>query len=84
MLCACHSSTLVADGPVSVLQNPYPTGDPSTAPMPNSVVATLSVGQRVPVKSVGYGKDFKFFEVALPAGGTGYVFIGDGAFHVED
>ena len=52
--------------------------------MPNSVVATLAPGQRVKVKSEGYGKDFKYYKIALPAGGSGYVIHGDGAFHVEE
>lgn len=83
-LWACHSSTLVADGPVTVLENPYPSGYPSTNPMPNSIVATLPAGERVKVKSVGYGKDFKYYKVALPAGRSGYVIFGDGPFHIEE
>jgi len=83
-LCACHSSMLVADAPVTVHENPYPAGYPSTNPMPNNIVATLPAGERVKVKSEGYGKDFKYYKVALPAGGSGYVIFGDGAFHIEE
>lgn len=61
-LCACHSSTLVADGPVTVLENPYPAGYPSTNPMPNSIVATLPAGERVKVRSVGFGKGFQVLQ----------------------
>lgn len=81
---ACDSSVLVADGSVTVLKEPYPAGYPSTHPLPNSVVAMLSVGQRVKVKDVGYCKDFKYYKVALPSAGSGYVIFGEGAFHIEE
>jgi hypothetical protein len=72
-LMACHSSMLVADGSVDVLSAPCPAGYPSTNPKPNSVVVTLSPGQRLKVKGEGYGKDFKHYELSLPAGVSGYV-----------
>jgi hypothetical protein len=84
MLFACHSAVLVADGPLNVMKEPYPAGYPSTHPMPNSVIATLHLGQRLKVKSEGYGKDFKYYKVVLPAGVSGYVIHGEGAFHVEE
>lgn len=83
-LAACHSSVLVADGQVTVMENPYPADYPNTNPKPNSVVATLPAGQRVKVMGEGYGKDFKYYKVALPAGRSGYVIYGDGPFHVEE
>jgi hypothetical protein len=36
------------------------------------------------MKGDGYGKDFKYYEVALPVGGSGYVLCGNGPFHVEE
>jgi len=83
IIAACHSSVLVADGPVPVLEQPYPAGYPSTNPIRNRVVTTLTQGQRVRVQSEGYGKDFKYYKITLPAGGTGYAILGSGSFHVE-
>ena len=82
-LLSCRSSTLVADDPLNVLEKPYPIGYPSSNPMPNRVVAVLPAGHRAKVKGDGYGKDFKYYEVALPTGETGYLIVGDGRFHVE-
>src|SRR6267154_3949196 len=80
---ACHSPMLVADAPLMVLKEPYPAGYPTTKPIPNSIVAALSLGQRVKVTGDGYGKDFMYYRVALPDAGSGYVIYGEGAFHIE-
>jgi hypothetical protein len=74
---------LVADAPLMVLKEPHPAGYPTTKPIPNSIVATLAVGQRVNVTGDGYGKDFMYYRVALPDAGAGYVIYGEGAFHIE-
>jgi len=79
-LVACRSPELVADGPVAVMREPYPSGYPAIT---NSVVATLHHGERLKVKTEGYGKDFKYYQVALPSGGSGYIIYGDGPFHIE-
>jgi hypothetical protein len=80
---ACSTSSLVADDTVAVPEKPYPLDYPSTNPLPNAVIATLAKGQRVKVKSTGYGKDFMYHEVALPDGRRGYVIYTAGSFHVE-
>ncbi len=80
---ARNSSMLVADGVLTVLRNPYPAGYPSTNPRPNGIVANLATGQRVRVKSNGYGEDYMYYEVRLSGGRTGYVIYGDGPFHLE-
>jgi hypothetical protein len=79
---ACSTSSLVVDDTVAVLEKPYPLDYPSTDPVPNAVIATLAKGKRVKVKGTGYGKDFMYYEVALPDGRRGYV-IFEGSFHVE-
>jgi hypothetical protein len=47
-------------------------GYPSTKPVPNSAVATLSKGQRVKITKTRYEKDFMYDEVVLAAGSTGH------------
>ena len=82
-LASCSGSSIVAEGPVPVLEKPYPIGYPSSGPLPNSIVGTLGAGTRVRVRREGYGKDFKYYEVAIPGGDIGFVIVGTAPFHVE-
>jgi len=83
-LLSCTSSTvLVADDAVAVLAQPSPLGYPSSNPIPNSTLATLSKGQRVKITDTRYMKDFMYHEVILADGRRGYVIYKAGSFHVE-
>jgi hypothetical protein len=78
LLACTSSSVLVADETVPVFSR-----NPSSYPIQNSTLTTLSKGQRVKIKDTRYAKDFMYHEVILADGRHGYVIYMAGSFHVE-
>jgi hypothetical protein len=71
--CSRESLELEAVVETPVLENPYPLRTHPEKPAPNSVVATLVPGDRVPVIEVKQGKVFRTYRVRTPDGTEGYV-----------
>jgi hypothetical protein len=63
---------VVIQGPTELYSKPYWVGAPG-----NSVVAVLQKGDRGKVISIRYSKDFKFYEIQLGDGRSGYIISGD-------
>jgi hypothetical protein len=51
---------------------------------PNPVVATITAGTLVSQSRVIRGADYRYFEVALPDGGLGYVRGGGAQMHIYE
>jgi hypothetical protein len=74
---------IVASTEISVLEQPYPDGYPSSNPIPNSKVLTLGSGECIAVHSLSYGKDFLAYGVRSKDGTPGYIIHDSGAEYVK-
>lgn len=71
--CTKGERMLQVESPTELLERPYPLGYPSSNPEPNSVLRTLSAGERVAVLSDSYEKDFHVYLVRDVDGIQGFV-----------
>jgi len=74
---------IVASTEVSVLEQPYPAGYPSSNPIPNSTTLSLGSGECIAVHSLSYGKDFLVYEVRGKDGTSGYIVHDSGVEYVK-
>jgi hypothetical protein len=68
----CGQSRVLLVEKAQLLEKPYPLGYPSSAPLPNRVLADLE-DERVCVLQDTYGKDFHVYRVRTGDGRKGYV-----------
>ena len=71
--CSKEQRALEIEQPTELLEQPYPLGYPSSQPQPNTVLRTLTPGERVAILSDRYEKDFHVYTVRDSAGNQGYV-----------
>jgi hypothetical protein len=69
--------SVVIEGPVKLLKNPYPQDYPSTNPQNNEIIAVLKKGDEGDVLAFSHGKDFKVYKVKMKNGKIGYLISGD-------
>jgi hypothetical protein len=79
--CTHETRVLVIEKETQLLQQPFPPGYPSSAPIPNSVIRLLEP-QNVTILSDSFHKDFHVYKVRDSLGNEGYV-IGRAGVTVE-
>ncbi len=70
-------STIMVEGPVKLLKNPFPLDYPKSNPQENEIISILSIGDKGKVVDVSYGKDFKVYKVKMESGKRGFLIHGD-------